>query len=81
MQMENRICFFWTWMSLSALGKHSFFCDVFCHFNFIFEFFILLLNGRQVCEIDILILARFPLILSLAPPDLIELKQFVYLLF
>ena len=80
MQMENRICFFWTWMSLSALGKHSFFGTYSVILTSSY-FFILILNGRQVCEIDILILARFPLILSLAPPDLIELKQFVYLLF
>ena len=80
MQMENRICF-------SGLGCHCqlwenipFFvtCSVILTLSF---FFILILNSRQVCEIDILILARFPLIFSLAPPDLIELKQFVYLLF
>ena len=81
MQMENRICFLLDLDVTVSFGKTFLFCDVFCHFNFIFDFFILLLNGRQVCEIDILILARFPLILSLAPPDLIELKQFVYLLF
>ena len=36
-------------------------------------------NGQQVFEIDIL--ARIPPFLNLAPSDLIELKQFVYLLF
>ena len=50
MQMENRICFFWTWMSLSALGKHSFFVTYSVILTLSY-FFILILNGRQVCEI------------------------------